>query len=148
MRSVKQYWTAEENNNFDPPFALRYDPTPGGIRNSDGTTTFTCSAPMLRATEWLGEPMKALEAIANALNGIDAGEDWQAMDGAPKDGTVILAWHTVHKCPIAIRWNEEGFSSGDETLHWFERSGTTAWPGGCFSHWRPPLGAPIEGGTP
>lgn len=69
MRTVKQFWTAEENNNYDPPFALRYDPTPGGgKRNSDGTTTIMCTAPMLAATGWLAEPKQSLEKIATALN--------------------------------------------------------------------------------
>lgn len=73
---------------------------------------------------------------------------WKTMDTAPRNVTVIQAWHTVHKCPISILWNEEGHDFNGETLHWFERSYTTAWPEGVFSHWMPLPGEPApEGGA-
>lgn len=88
----------------------------------------------------------AYRAMLSAAPQPPAEGGWEPMESAPKDGTVIIAWHTVHKCPIAIRWNDEGFLFGGETLHWIERSGTTAWPGGCFSDWMPLPPAPTNGG--
>lgn len=67
---------------------------------------------------------------------------WQDFDTAPKDGTVIMAWHTVHKCPMAIVWKERGFPYRGDVMNWYERSYTTAWPERCFSHWSPMLAAP------
>lgn len=73
---------------------------------------------------------------------------WQTMDTAPRNGTVIQAWHTVHKCPISILWNEKGHDFNGETLHWFERSYSTVWPEGVFSHWMPLPSQPVtEGGA-
>lgn len=73
---------------------------------------------------------------------------WQTMETAPRNGTVIQAWHTVHKCPISILWNEKGHEFNGETLHWFERSYTTVWPEGVFSHWTPlPSQPATEGGV-
>lgn len=69
---------------------------------------------------------------------------WQSMGTAPKDGTVIQAWHTVHNCPICILWNNEGHDFNGEALHWFERSYTTAWPEHAFSHWMPLPAAPAK----
>lgn len=69
---------------------------------------------------------------------------WQSMSTAPRDGTVIQAWHTVHKCPISILWNKEGHDFDGEALHWFERSYTTAWPEHAFSHWMPIPAAPAK----
>lgn len=67
---------------------------------------------------------------------------WQDFDTAPKDGTVIMAWHTVHKCPMAIVWKERGFPYRGDVMNWYERSYTTAWPERCFSHWSPLPAAP------
>lgn len=74
---------------------------------------------------------------------------WKTMDTAPRNGTVIQAWHTIHKCPISILWNNNGHEFNGETLHWFERSYTTVWPEHVFSHWMPlpSQPAPEGGGT-
>lgn len=71
------------------------------------------------------------------IEAVNGGGGWLDIASAPKDGTVVQAWHTVHKCPISVLWKEEGHSFNGEVLHWYERSYTTAWPERCFSHWRP-----------
>lgn len=64
-------------------------------------------------------------------------EGWRPIETAPKDGTVIQAWHTVHKCPMSVLWKEKGFPFNGSVLNWYEKSYTTAWPDGAFSHFRP-----------
>jgi len=77
-----------------------------------------------------------------------AAKTWQTMDTAPRNGTAIQAWHAVHKCPLSVLWNEDGHQFNGETLHWFERSYTTAWPESAFSHWMPlPIQPAMEGGA-
>lgn len=91
----------------------------------------------------------AYEKLSSALSAqVQDVAGWQTIDTAPKDGTVVQAWHTVHKCPISILWNKDGHDFNGEALHWFERSYTTAWPEHAFSHWMPLPAAPAkqEGG--
>lgn len=70
------------------------------------------------------------------------GEQWQPIETAPKDGTVILAWHIAHKCPVPVLWKDGGFPYQGERLSWFERTYTTAWPERAFSYWMPLPTAP------
>lgn len=71
-----------------------------------------------------------------------APDGWQSIETAPRDGTVIMAWHTVHRCPMSVVWKEPGHPFNGEVLNWYEKSYTTAWPERCFSHWQPLLPAP------
>lgn len=71
-------------------------------------------------------------------------DQWQPIETAPKDGTVIQAWHKVHKCPVSVLWKEDGFPYRGERLNWYERSYTTAWPERAFSHWMPLPAAPTS----
>lgn len=64
----EKHWTVEENNNYDPPWVIRYDPMPGGTKNEDGTTTISVTFPALHVTGWVSEPETALGQIATALN--------------------------------------------------------------------------------
>ncbi|WEX10308.1 hypothetical protein [Chelativorans sp. AA-79] len=68
----KVHWTAEENGNYNPPWVLRYDPTPGGIRNEDGTTTHQVTFPALQITDWVAEKEKAAQGLARQLNAFPA----------------------------------------------------------------------------
>jgi hypothetical protein len=72
-----QHWTAEENRNYRDDVhmsghIIRYDPTPGGQKNADGNTTLAMNFPALVVTRWVGEPSKAAQEIAAALNSADA----------------------------------------------------------------------------
>lgn len=101
----EKHWTVEENNNYDPPWVIRYDPMPGGTKNEDGTTTISVTFPALHVTGWVSEPETALGQIATALNR-DAlfNEAVEALEGCrttlamltePKDirsTTVTHAW--------------------------------------------------------
>lgn len=68
--------------------------------------------------------------------------EWQPIETAPKDGTVIMAWHIAHKCPVPVLWKDGGFPYKGERLSWIERTYTTAWPERAFSHWMPLPEAP------
>lgn len=50
------------------PLALCYDPTPGGKKNDDGTTTFSLVFPALLLTEIVSDQEKVALSIATELN--------------------------------------------------------------------------------
>lgn len=64
----EKHWTVEKNNNYSPPWVLRFDPTPGGRKNADGTTTISVSFPALQITDWVADPETSLAGAARALN--------------------------------------------------------------------------------
>jgi hypothetical protein len=68
--------------------------------------------------------------------------EWQPIETAPKGGTVIMAWHIAHKCPVSVLWKDGGFPYQGERLSWIERTYTTSWPERAFSHWMPLPEAP------
>lgn len=69
-------WTPDSSPNYNPPEILRYDPTPGGKRNEDGTTTYSLTFPALCLTEivanrpemaaWFAERLNATEGQSKA----------------------------------------------------------------------------------
>lgn len=63
-----KHWTSEENHNYDPPHIIRYDPTPGGIRNEDGTTTYSLTFPALQVTDLVADKAESAASIAAELN--------------------------------------------------------------------------------
>lgn len=71
--------------------------------------------------------------------------EWQPIETAPRDGTVIQCWHKVYKCPISVLWKDDGFPYRGERLNWYERSYTTAWPEQSFTHWMPLPPPPSDG---
>ncbi|KAB2792563.1 hypothetical protein F9K96_05315 [Brucella anthropi] len=88
--------------------------------------------------------IRALSSPDHADAGKVEGDGWQQIESAPRDGTVIQAWHQVHKCPVSVLWKDGGFPYGGERLNWYERSYTTAWPERAFTHWRPLPSAPSQ----
>src|SRR5690606_9982229 len=68
LKMTEQNWTVEENGNFHPKWVIRYDPTPGGIKNPDGSVSFSFTSPALQVTEFVKEPKKVAHEIARALN--------------------------------------------------------------------------------
>ena len=53
--------------------------------------------------------------------------EWNYTD-MPKDGTRILRWHNVWRCPIAVFYKE-----GEGHLEWIEASLSNSWPEGSFA---------------
>ncbi|WP_340584027.1 hypothetical protein [Brucella pseudintermedia] len=112
-----------------------------------------------RKAGWRGDAERALEVVkeyltTRALSSPDhadagkvEGDGWLPIESAPKDGTVIQAWHQVHKCPVSVLWKDDGFPYRGERLNWHERTYTTAWPERAFTHWRPLPSAPASEGA-
>jgi len=77
-------------------------------------------------------------SLAMGIRGVidEAREEWQPIETAPKDGTSILAWHTVWKCPVSVYWREKPKVYPVE-CKWLESTLTTAWPERAFTHWMP-----------
>lgn len=93
-------WTVEKNTNYSPPWVLRFDPTPGGKKNADGTTTFSLSFPALQATDWVADPETALEPIAKALN---------------RDGIFVEITEALKACArILPRYATKGKTTADD----------------------------------
>jgi len=72
----KQSWTAETTawrmpRDHHPIWALVYDPTPGGRKNDDGTTSFGLRFPALILSDIVSEPEKIATEIAAKLNASD-----------------------------------------------------------------------------
>ncbi|WPM82760.1 hypothetical protein R5W60_16600 [Brucella pseudintermedia] len=109
-----------------------------GIVRSDAALT---GPELLMFAEDLERALSSPDHNADAGKLVE-GDGWLPFVTAPQDGTVIEAWHKVHKCVMTIVWKEYGHPFDGETLHWFERSYTTAWPARAFSNWRKASSAP------
>lgn len=68
LQAPNPHWTVEQGRGPNPHWLLRFHPTPDGVKNPDGTTTFTVSFPALQMTDWVSEPETAAKAIARELN--------------------------------------------------------------------------------
>lgn len=68
---MSNHWSAEENGNYRGPklsgWIIRYDPTPDGKVNADGSTSYSLNFPALVLTDIVGEPEKQASKIAIAL---------------------------------------------------------------------------------
>lgn len=49
-------------------WSVTYDPTPGGRKNDDGTTSYSLRFPALILSEYLEDPEKIANEVANILN--------------------------------------------------------------------------------
>lgn len=58
--------------------------------------------------------------------------EWETMETAPRDGTVISVWHHMWKCPISVR-----YVISNAPCKWIEATLTTQWPEEAFTHWMP-----------
>ena len=65
--------------------------------------------------------------------------EWRDIETAPKDGTVIEAWHDIWKCVVAVKWaNAETVKTLNipEDCRWFCATMTNTWPNRAFTSWR------------
>ena len=68
---MKQHFHAERTASpqaAEHRWAIIYDPTPGGRKNEDGTTSYGMRFPALLLSEYLDEPEKIAIEIADILN--------------------------------------------------------------------------------
>jgi hypothetical protein len=69
---TEAHWKVEQSSYRMPrdhkPVVILYDPTPGGKKNDDGTTTYSLRFPAIALTEWVKDPENAAQEIADALN--------------------------------------------------------------------------------
>jgi hypothetical protein len=90
------------------PVVIYYDPTPGGKKNKDGTTSYSLNVPVLALTEWIQDPEGAAEQIVEALNETklkkairaldlaikiaeDARKEWDEAPSSMKAGKILIA---------------------------------------------------------
>lgn len=110
MTSEKQHWSAGSTYYG---WCLFYDPTPGGTRNSDGTTSFSVRFPAFKATEYLADPEETVRAIADALNQTEL----QKVPAEPFQARVSTAHHALfHDDPTDV---------AERSARYFEESGET-----------------------
>lgn len=57
---------------------------------------------------------------------------WHPISSAPKDGTLIQAWHIIWKCPVSVR-----YASQYNNCPWETGTKDNKWPNEAFSHYRP-----------
>jgi hypothetical protein len=69
-------------------------------------------------------PATVLALCALALQALDMQP--RPIADAPRDGSLIYAWHKIHDCWIAIRFTEK--------YGWIEKTLTTIWPEESFTH--------------
>lgn len=72
----KMHWSAEPSSyrmsrEHDDIWALVYDPTPGGRKNEDGTTSYSMRFPALVLVEYVEGPEKVASDLARRLNSHD-----------------------------------------------------------------------------
>lgn len=72
-KHTPEHW-AGETTSYRPSrearemWALVYDATPGGVRNDDGTTTYSARIPALIISEYVANPEKTAAELAAKMN--------------------------------------------------------------------------------
>jgi len=94
-----QHWTAEEGQRG---WRIRYDPTPGGRKNADGSTSYSLTFPVLELTEYVSEPERAATEIARELNthaellsalkGLIRFRNWELAEGGVTPADLVDVW--------------------------------------------------------
>lgn len=67
---VKMHWTAEQTAHQQATadrWAIIHDPTPGGKKNADGSTTFSLRFPALLICDLVSEPEAVAKELADYL---------------------------------------------------------------------------------
>ena len=110
---MADHWSAEDNANYKPcSWVLRYDPTPGGKKNPDGSKSFSMNFPALQLTDWVGEPEKIAPKLAvtlnlhdplvEALKGLVAVAVWdEETDRDAFDAAIVAAKDALAKAELA-----------------------------------------------
>jgi hypothetical protein len=62
------HWSVDRSESFDPPWILRYDPTPDPRRQPDGSKSFSLIFPALQVTHFVADPEKVCRQVAAILN--------------------------------------------------------------------------------
>lgn len=118
----KKHWSAEPSSyrmsrEHDDIWALVYDPTPGGRKNDDGTTTYSIRFPAMVLSEYVEGPEKVAADLARSLNShnklVEAMENlvaWKhAVDTiAPELGGILVAIYNAEAVLASLQPQEEG----------------------------------------
>lgn len=111
----------------------------GIAKSSDGSEWkgYNCKAAVLETYEDLIAIADKFPIIRDEAVPQGDADGW-LIDDMPKDGTPILRWHKMWKCPIAVRYIPGKFDHP-----WIEKTLTTSWPEESFTeHWQPLPAAP------
>ncbi|HEV7253827.1 MAG TPA: hypothetical protein VGN97_12145 [Mesorhizobium sp.] len=68
MGETEEHWIASPRGRDG--WGLSYNPTPGGQKNGDGTTTYHVRFPALIVSEWVEKPEEAARGLAAELNAL------------------------------------------------------------------------------
>ena len=110
---MSAHWTVEENSNYSDDllsgWIIRYDPTPGGRKNEDGTTSYSMTAPALAVTSWIGDPEGAANEVARDLNEADTlRADNERLRSACREAQASLAMltepHVIRSTAVHVAW--------------------------------------------
>jgi hypothetical protein len=84
---------------------------------------------------------KLAENIEKIQKPVKPTSEWQPIETAPKDGTVISVFHKLWKLPISVKWTKYG-----NNFKWVEQIYYYAnyWHGDAFSHWMPLPKPPVD----
>lgn len=98
------------------PLVIYYDPTPGGRKNEDGTTSYSLVFPALAVTEWVSEPEKVIDSIVEALNQTKLKQAIRALDIAIK--VAEQAREEWDKAPATMKAGKLLIALIDPSLHY------------------------------
>ena len=100
-----------------------------GVYTSDERDSVATTRSIEDAT-FIAAAREALPALITRLRAAEARTAWQPIETAPRDGTLVLAWHPHWGGPDAVRCS----SRGQWTADWLPTCAPT--------HWQPLPAAP------